>query len=176
MHWPCCAQAEGLSANLQVLQALLTSTPCRSLPVQEAAKPAPSDKHLEMMERRHECQKLGMGLGEYMEVFAMAAIATWALLCVVELILAASPSLPFLGKIARVVCTPVFGWPIKSVKLVTAGPLGTFWAIYLKNIVTEFFKAQRVRLQFRQAAAECRAANAARRSAARSAGQPHSKA
>lgn len=125
------------------------------------------------MELRHSCQKLGMGFDEYVEVLVLGIIASLVLLSATDLILAASRILPFLGWLTRTVDIGPFGWSTNALNLVTQGPLGTLWAVYANPIVTEVNKFRRLRLQFRQAAAERRAANAARRSAARSAGQPH---
>ena len=117
-----------------------------------------------MMELRNEYQQLTMSQRESFGTLWAAATAFVALSAGAQALEAASLTLPILSPLASIAMFEA-GWPAAGMLVVFVNPLAC---------VPAFFAAQKARRMFFAAAAKRRAANMARRSAARSAGQPRS--
>ena len=114
------------------------------------------------MELRNQHQQLQMRLRDSFGNLWMAATAFIALCAGLHAIAPILPP-PILSRLASL-ATFESGWPVAAILL-----------FFPSDTVKTFFAAQVARSRFMDAAAERRGAYMARRSAARSAGQPRSK-
>lgn len=140
-----------------VLQLGLISWFKKRLSTQRELSPEMLELQLERTEQRNKCQQLEMRLRNTFGVASMISTAFIALWAGVHAFAPDSPS-----QLAQLVNSEA-AWLVAAIQAVTVKPF-----------LSDLLAAQDARSMFMDLVAESKKANAARRSAARSAGQPRS--